>query len=246
MPESAATAPSGKGVLSRAIGIIVSPGATYREVLRNPSPVGILLLCCVVIAIATGLPQFTERGRQTALDSQVQAIERFTGKPVTPEMYEQMEGRAHYGAYGAFIGVFIMMPVMSLLITGVLWVVFNAILGGTAGFKSVLTVVTHSQVIGALGAVAAAPIQYLQGIQNMAGPFNFGVLVPMLDPGSFLALFLGGVSVFVLWQLAVCAIGLAVLYSRNAGRVTAGLTAVYLVIAAVITAVISSFMGGNR
>ena len=92
-----------------------------------------------------------------------------------------------------------MMPVMSLLITGVLWVVFNAILGGTAGFKSVLTVVTHSQVIGALGAVAAAPIQYLQGIQNMAGPFNFGVLVPMLDPGSFLALFLGGVSVFVLW-----------------------------------------------
>ena len=246
MPDSVATAPSGKGVLGRAIGIIVSPGATYKEVLLNPRPVGILLLCCLVIAMAAGLPQFTERGQQAALDMNVQNIERFTGRPVTAEMYTQMERQAAYGGYFAFVGVFVMMPVMSLIFTGVLWVVFNAILGGTATFKSVLTVITHSQVIGALGAVAAAPIQYLQGTQNMAGPFNFGVLLPMLDPGSFLALFLGGISVFVLWQLAVCAIGLAVLYSRSAGRVTAGLTASYLVIAAVVTGVISSFMGGNR
>ncbi len=176
MPDSVATAPSGKGVLSRAIGIIVSPGATYKEVLRSPRPVGILLLCCLVIAMATGLPQFTERGQQAALDMNVQNIERFTGRPVTPEMYTQMERQAAYGGYFAFVGVFVMMPVMSLIFTGVLWVVFNAILGGTATFKSVLTVVTHSQVIGALGAVAAAPIQYLQGTQNMAGPFNFGAL----------------------------------------------------------------------
>ena len=246
MSDSVATAPSGKGVFSRAIGIIVSPGATYKEALRNPRPVGILLLCCLLIAMATGLPQFTERGQQAALDSQVQAIERFTGQPVTAEMYAQMERQAVYGAYGAFAGVFIMMPVMSLIIAGVLWVVFNAILGGTAAFKSVLTVVTHSQVIGALGAVVSAPIQWLQGTQTMAGPFNFGVLLPMLDPGSFLAMFLGGIGVFVLWQLAVCAIGLAVLYSRRVGRVTAGLITAYLAIAAAITGVFSSFMGGNR
>jgi hypothetical protein len=246
VPDSVATAPSGKGVLSRAIGIIGSPGATYVDALRQPRPAGILLLCCVVIALATGLPQLTERGQQAALDSQVQAIERFTGQPVTPEMYAQMEQRAGYGAYGAFIGVFIMMPVMSLIIAGVLWVAFNAVLGGNATFKAVLTVVTHSQVIGALGAVLAAPIQYLTGTQTMAGPFNFGALVPMLDPGSFLAMFLGGVSVFVLWQLAVCGIGLAVLYSRKAGPVIGGLIALYLVIAAAITGIISSFAGGNR
>jgi hypothetical protein len=243
VPESVATAPSGKGVFSRAIGIIVSPGATFKDVLRNPRPVGILLLCCVVIALATGLPQLTERGQQAALDSQVQAIERFTGQPVTPEMYTQMERQAAYGGYFAFVGVFVMMPVMSLIISGVLWVVFNAILGGTATFKSVLTVVTHSQVIGAIGAAISAPIQWLQGTQTMAGPFNFGVLLPMLDPGSFLAMFLGSVGVFVLWQLAVCAIGLAVLYSRSAGRVTAGLITAYLLLAAAITGVISSFTG---
>ena len=245
MADSVVTAPSDKGVISRAIGIIGSPGATYKEALRDPRPAGILFLCCLVIALATGLPQFTERGQQAALDSQVQAIERFTGQPVTPEVYAQMERQAVYGGYFAMVGVFVMMPVMSLIIAGLLWVVFNAVLGGSATFKAVLTVVTHSQVIGALGAVAAAPIQYLQGVQSMAGPFNFGALVPMLDPGSFLAMYLGSIGVFVLWQLAVCAIGLAALYSRSVGRVTAGLITTYLVLAAVITGAISSFMGGN-
>ena len=246
MSDSVAAAPSGKGVLSRAIGIVVSPGATYKDVLREPRPAGILFFCCLVIAMVTALPLLTERGRQTSLDTQVQTIERFTGQPVTPEMYAQMEQQAGYAVYSTFAGVFIAMPVISMIIAGVMWAIFNAILGGTGSFKSVLTVVTHSQVIGALGAALSAPIQYLQGIQNMAGPFNFGVLVPMLDPNGFLAMFLGSISVFVLWQLAICAIGLAVLYSRSAGRVTAGLITTYLVIAAGITGIVSSFMGGSR
>jgi hypothetical protein len=244
--DSVATAPNGKGVFGRAIGIIFSPGATFRDALHVPRPAGILFLCCLVISLATGLPQLTERGQQAALDNQVQAIERFTGQTVTPEMYAQMERQAVYGAYGAFVGVFVMMPVFSIIITAVLWVVFNAIMGGTATFKSVLTVVTHSQVIGALGAVVSAPIQYLQGVQSMAGPFNFGALLPMLDPGGFLAMFLGSISVFVLWQLAVCGIGLAVLYKRTVGGVTLGLITVYLVVAAAVVGVISSFTGGSR
>ena len=53
MPDSVATASRGKGVFSRAIGIIFSPGATYREALQVPRPAGILFLCCLVIALAT-------------------------------------------------------------------------------------------------------------------------------------------------------------------------------------------------
>ena len=45
-------------------GIIVSPGATYKDALRDPRPVGILLVCCLVIAMATGLPQFNGHGME--------------------------------------------------------------------------------------------------------------------------------------------------------------------------------------
>jgi hypothetical protein len=243
MTDSPSPAGAEKGLFGRAIGVIFSPGETFRHVVRDPRAVGVLFLASVVIALATGLPQFTERGRMAALDTQVQAIERFTGQTVTPEMYAQLERQSYYGAYSAIAGTFIMLPVMTLVIAGVLWVAFNALLGGTATFKAVLAVVAHTQVITALGAVAAVPIQYFQGIQSMAGPFNLGALAPMLDPNGFLAMYLGGISVFTLWQVAVAAIGLSVLYGRRAGRVAIGLFAAYLVLAAVIAAVASSFMG---
>jgi hypothetical protein len=79
----------------------------------------------------------------------------------------------------------------------------------------------------------------------MAGPFNLGALAPMLDPGSFPAMFLGGISVFTIWQVIVAAIGLGVLYRRPAGRVTAGLLGAYFLLAAVITGVMASFMSGR-
>src|SRR5688500_2511542 len=92
-----------KGLIARAIGIILSPKATFEEVVRAPRPFGILFLCSLVIGISQGAPQFTERGRQAALDMQVQQVERMTGRTVTDEMYQQMEGRSRLGAYFSIV-----------------------------------------------------------------------------------------------------------------------------------------------
>ena len=62
MTDSPAPAGAEKGLFGRAIGVIFSPGETFRHVVRNPRAVGVLFLASVVIALATGLPQFTERG----------------------------------------------------------------------------------------------------------------------------------------------------------------------------------------
>jgi len=230
-------------LFARAIGVITSPGSTFQTVARFPRPASILLLVCLVIGLATGLPQFTARGQQMALDAQVQQIEGLTGQPVTPEMYTAMEGRARYGGYTAILGVLIVLPIVCLLITAVLWVIFNTIMGGTATFKHVLAVVTHSQVIGALGAAIGAPIQYMQGMQTMAGPFNLGAVAPMLEPGSFPANLLGALSIFGVWQTVVAAIGLAVLYRRKTTPIAIGLLVVYVGLMGLVTLVFSSFGG---
>jgi hypothetical protein len=109
---------------------------------------------------------------------------------------------------------------------------FNAILGGTATFKQVLGIVTHSQVIMALGALVSAPIQYAQDVATPAGPFNLGVLAPMLDPDGFAASLLGMLSVFQLWSVIVSAIGLAALYHRRLRNVAIVLLAVHVLITA--------------
>jgi hypothetical protein len=227
MSDNSVSVPD-KGLLARATGIIFSPGATFAAVVQNPRPASIMFLVCLVMGLATAAPQFTERGREATLEAQVQQIERFTQQPVTPEVEAQMEQRSHYTGYLTFVSIFIFAPVFSVIFAGAYFVFFNAILGGTATFKQVLAIVTHSSVITALGIVLSTPIQYLQGAQTFAGPFNLGVLVPMLEPGNTLANILGAVGFFTLWQLVVSGIGLGVLYRRSAGNIAAGLITIYL------------------
>jgi len=83
--------PQDEGVLARAIGILTSPKRTFEGIVQNPRPAAILFLATAVIALATSLPQFTERGRQAALDMQVQQVEKFTGQPVRDEQYARMQ-----------------------------------------------------------------------------------------------------------------------------------------------------------
>jgi hypothetical protein len=74
-------------------------------------------------------------------------------------------------------------------------------------------------------------------------PFNLGAALPMLEPGSFAANLTGAVDVFRVWELIVTAIGLGVLYRRRSTGIAVGLIVAYLVIAGVVIAGMSSFMG---
>ena len=239
MTESSPALVQDKGLIARAVGIVTAPGETFRTVVSFPRPALILLLVCAVISLATALPQFTERGRLAALEMQVQQTERFL--PVTPEMYEGMERNSHYGKYISLVGTFVALPIGTLLFTAIFWAVFNAILGGTATFKQVLGIVAHSQVIAALGALVSAPIQLAQGTMTTVGPFNLGALAPMLEPGTFLANFLGSLGVFQIWGTIVTAIGLGVLYNRKPRNIAITL----LVITAVFAAGWAYFTSGR-
>jgi hypothetical protein len=232
-----------KGTLSRAVGMIVSPGETLRAVIARPRPGIILLLVCIVISLATAVPQMTERGRQMTLQTQVQQTERMTGQRVAPDARARMEQYASYSPYISAVAIFVMVPIITMLFAVVYWALFNVILGGSAALKEVVGIVAHTQVIGALGAVLGAPIQYFKGVQTMAGPFNLGALAPMLDPSTFLAKYLGGMNVFTIWSLLATAVGLALLYRRKTWPIAVGLIALYLLLAGVFTAGMSSFMG---
>src|SRR5580765_6003848 len=115
MTELTVPVPQDEGVLARAIGIITSPRRTFEVIVRNPRPAAILFLVAVVIALATSLPQFTERGQQAALDMQVQQIERFSGQPVTDEVYARLQTQMRYSKYLTPVGVMIFTPIGALI-----------------------------------------------------------------------------------------------------------------------------------
>jgi hypothetical protein len=248
MTEASESPNTSPGLITRAAGMIFSPGATFAQILRAPSPWGILFLVAVVIGLASALPYVTENGRQMMLDIQIEATQNvldMTGTEMTDEMLTQLEGRGTFNAIAALVSPLVTVPIMALFFGALFWGLFNAVLGGTASFKEVLTIVAHGMVIMALGTAVSMPIMMMQGVMSMGGPFTLGALVPMLDETSFIARLAGATSVFMIWQTIVVAIGLAVLYKRKAGPIATGLVIAYMLFTAAIVSVFGAFMGAG-
>jgi hypothetical protein len=245
MTDAAAVPVKPMSLVSRFIGIITAPKATYENVVAAPRPFGILFVCALLIGIGGTLPQLTEQARTKSLEAQVSGMERF-GMNVTPEMRQQFEVQSHNKTIKIVTGVvgpLIMIPIFALLLTAIFWAAFNAMLGGTATFKQVLSVTSHSYVITAVGVVASAPILYINFQMVPGGPFNLGALAPMLDESSAIKNFLSAVSIFSLWAWANVGIGLSVLYRRNPRNVAIAMIVVALLFALAFSSLFSAFRG---
>lgn len=231
--EPTASAEPGLGLFQRLIGMITSPGATFPHVVRLPKVAGAIAVLGLLQGLALGLPQLTDRGKAAALEMNVQQVERFTGNPVSDEQYEAMRNssQSNIGAYTTIAFSSIGLAFGALVITTLLWAVFNAIMGGTATFKQVMSVVVHSQAVSTLSVLIAAPIMYSRGEMRMSGIANLAALMPMLDETSVLSRFLGSIDLFMIWWIVVLSIGLGVLYKRSTNGIATGLFIFYGLVA---------------
>jgi Yip1 domain len=233
------TAPAApKALVSRLIGVITAPKATFQSVVANPSWFGMLALLCVAMAVLVGGFLLTKVGQQAWLDTATTSS--FSGQ-VTDQQYEAMAKIAPYVGYFAVAQMLIGIPIICLITAGILFAVFNAAMGGTATFKQLFAVVVHSSAVSLLGQCYTVPMNYMRGTMTSAS--TLGVLLPMIDDTSLVGRLLGMIDLFLIWWLVVLAIGLGVLYRRKTAPIAWSLLSVYAVIALVI-AVIRSRMGG--
>lgn len=234
------------GLLARIIGVLTSPKATFQSVVAHPRPFGVLFVIALTMGVAVMLPQLlNEEVRNSVAQQQIEFMERI-GQPQTPEQVEAIHRRLKIGAYFTPLNFLIFMPLMAVLMTAILWAFFNAILGGEASFKQVLAIVTHAEVVTALAAVLAAPIQYTQGRMTASGPFTLKALAPTLPDTSLIGMLLSTLNVFTIWWYVLAAIGLAVLYRRKAGNIAIGLLTARILIAAALLSAFGRFLGMGR
>jgi hypothetical protein len=229
-----------KSLPARIIGILTAPRATYADVAARPRWLGVLVFVVLVGAGATFVFLSTEVGKQAMLDQQVRMMESF-GVKLNDAMYQQMEQRLAIARYTGPIFQAIFLPLTGLLVAGIAFAVFNAILGGSATFKQVFAVVAHSAVVITLAGLFGLPLAYAR--ETMSSSTSLAVFLPFLDENSFAARFLGAVDLFQIWWLVSLAIGLGVLYRRKTGPIAAGLIVVYVAIGLVIAAVKTAFSG---
>jgi hypothetical protein len=190
----------------------------------------------ILILFFTILPLTTEEGKQAALDQRVSQMEAF-GSHVDDAQYERMRQGMAMAPYFAGGSILVIAPIMVTIISGILFAVFNAAMGGEASFKQLFSVVVHAGAVSTLSAVFTGPLNYFRGAVGSAT--NLGVLLPMIDEKSFVGRLLGMTDLFIIWWLIVLAIGLAVLYRRRTQPIAISLLAIYAVIALAFAAVMS-------
>jgi hypothetical protein len=237
--ETGAT-PAPLPLLSRVIGVITSPGVTFKSIVAHPRWLGVLVLTTVVGAVFSALPMTTEGGQQAALDTQVKTMESM-GMQISDDAYAAMQRGASRMAYTTAIGALVMSPIMAVVLSGILFAVF-AIAGGGATFKQVFTVYAHSGVVMTVSALFAGTINYFR--QSMTSASNLNVMLPMLEEGSFVARLAGFVDVFAIWWLIVLSIGLAVAYRKRTQSVAIIIFSIYAVIALAVAGIMS-MLGGS-
>jgi hypothetical protein len=232
--------PARKSLGARFVGVLLSPRETFQDVAARPTW---LLMALVVIVVTTGSQmwfQSTEVGRQAALDDAVRRVESF-GVKVSDEMYEGMrkgimEPSPARTALSAAAMV-IIPPIIWAAIAGLLLLIVGALMGGSGTFKQLYAVVVHSSVISAVGTLIMTPVNYQRA--SMTSATNLAVFFPFLPEGSFFARLLGMADVFVIWWVAVLAIGVAVASRKKTGSVAGVLFGIYGVIAVAIAAIMA-------
>ena len=94
-----ATAPP-LGLLSRFIGVVTSPKATYESIVAHPRWLGMLALTCITVGLLVGGYLMTKAGQDAWLDAATNSP--FSG-PVNDQQYAGMQRIAPYVGYFAML-----------------------------------------------------------------------------------------------------------------------------------------------
>jgi hypothetical protein len=218
-----------KSLVSRAVGIITAPRVTYESVVAHPRWLGMLALSAGGLGLLIGGFLLTKVGQEAWLDAALNSP--FSGQP-SEQAIQGMEKMAPYVGYFTVVYMLVLVPIFMCIVSGILYAVFNAAMGGNATFKQVLTVAVHTGPIGILSQLFTVPLNYFRG--TMTSATTLAVLLPMLPEKSFVARLLGMIDLFLIWQLVVLSIGLGVLYRRRTQPIATALLVVYAIIAVIV------------
>jgi hypothetical protein len=226
------------GLVSRFLGVITSPKATFQSVAAHPKWLGMLVVTTVIISVCSALPMMTPEGKRAAFERQLDVLEGF-GMQVSDQQYAQMQqqSQSNMAVVGPLVGPLVFVPVVTVIIAGILFGIFT-MMGGQATFKQVFAMYVHAGVIGALGQLFTGPLNYFRG--SVSSATNLAVALPMLDEKSFLGRLFGMIDLFWVWGLIVLAMGLAAVYRRRTEPIAYTLLSIYAVIILCIAGVMTA------
>ena len=237
--QSAATVPS-TGLAARLVGVLISPRATYAQVVTQPRWLGAMTVVLLVSVGATITFLSTDIGRQALLDQQVRSLESF-GQNVSDAQYQRLGQKTSSSASVVAAAELAGLPVAALVVTAIARVAGSRVRDSHVTFSQLFAIVTHSGVILALQHLIVRPLDY--AYESLSSPTNVAALLPFVDDATFFARLLGAIDPFMIWWTVSLAIGLSVVYRRRTVPIAAMLFATYFAFA-VTLALLKTVLSG--
>lgn len=234
VPDRAQPAPA-PGLLSRVVGVLLSPRETFAAVVARPRWLGVTLISMAMASAGYYVILSSPDMQAAIVDQQVSTIES-RGATVSDEQFANMERFIGNLPVIYAVSIFIVGPLMAAAMAGLLTGVFTSLLGGSGTFRQVFAVVSHAGIIPSISALFIAGMLALGAKPIGVRPpgANLGVFFPMLEETSFLAVMLRTIDLFLVWWMVAAAIGLGVLYRRRTGPIATTFIGIYVAIALLI------------
>ena len=239
MEEQLSSVPQEKATMdgfSKIVNTFFEPKKLFQSLKIKPT----WLVPFIIVAIlGMGSFWFTFPLIMKDVVTNIQENERFTEEQ-KEMIIERIGGADHPPVYQlAFAPVGVL--VYLFLIAGVLFLVFNVLLGGDSSFKRVLSVFSYSTLIAIPQAIVKLPLIFAKQTVNVQT--SLAIFLSPDDKETFLYKVLGGLDVFTLWQVLVISLGLAVMYNYTMKK-SFTVVLILWILLIVVGAALSTLLGG--
>jgi len=197
--------------------IYLSPSRAFGRLKEKPTwlvPLIIVLVFNMLIAFLSG--QYVDWDRQREL-----AVDRMRERNMSEEQIQKAtEGMEKFYSspamrYGAPTVSALVISIIGVLFLAVIYNVSLPLLGGTSDFKRTWAIVCNASLIAVPSAIVRGVLVLLKRSAEVTT--SLLLAAPGLKHG-FLAVVLGRIDIFAIWQLILCAIGLNVIFGLKGSR----------------------------
>lgn len=237
-PAVAADAPEPSGPINhfgRVIGVFLSPGATFADIVRRPTWIlPVILMAILGIAVAFVMNQ--KVNWRDFASKKIEESPRAANLPAE-QKEKQIEMSAKVspiftyviGACGAIIAVLVVAAVMLLA--------YNLIGGAGANFRVAMGVVSHAYLVTLISGLLFLLVLFLKdpSTLDLENPVatNIGAFLPESTPKALLALG-RSIDIFNIWVLILISIGFKAFNPKklktNALSIAIGVFAVWVLL----------------
>ncbi|MBN1154531.1 YIP1 family protein [candidate division KSB1 bacterium] len=210
--------------INRIFNIFVSPRTTFESIDRKPDwfiPILIFVIITTIVSffiMPIALDQQFEQQRIKMQERGMSDEEIETALTMGRKYAEKI------GPISAPVSAVIIL----VIIAAVVYFLGNVILGGKTSFKKILSVISYTSLIGGLGGLLLLPIMLSKKSMNVH--FSLATFLPDKSAETVIYQLLKSVDFFMLWQIFVAGIGMAVLYRMSTKKTTTALIVLYVVI----------------